>query len=58
VTLFGVKITDHFMGEFHRQGLAREFDCIGSLRRRFAWKQGDLDIGNQLSSPVTTERGA
>ena len=56
VTLFGVKITDHFMGEFHRQGLAREFDCIGSVRRRFTWKQGE-DISNgQLTAPVNTVR--
>jgi hypothetical protein len=58
VTLFGIKITDHFMGEFHRQGLAREFDCFGAVRRRFTWKHGE-DISNaQMSSPVTTERSA
>jgi len=56
VTLFGIKITDHFMGEFHRQGLAREFDCLGAVRRRFTWKHGE-DISNaQMSSPVTTAR--
>ncbi len=37
VTLFGVTITDSFMGEFHRQGLAREFNCVGSLKSRHAW---------------------
>jgi peptidoglycan hydrolase-like protein with peptidoglycan-binding domain len=58
VTLLGIKITDYFMGEFHRQGIAREFDCKGEVRRRFNWKHGE-DISNaQLYSPVSTERGA
>ena len=37
VTIFGVKITDEFMGTFHRQGLAQEFDCDGSVDREFTW---------------------
>ncbi len=36
-----IKITDEFMGDFHRQGLAREFDMIGSIKRNFHWKQGE-----------------
>lgn len=40
VTIAGQTITDKFMGEFHRQGLAQEFDCVGSFRRRFIWKAG------------------
>lgn len=32
-----IVITDEFMGEFHRQGLAREFDCYGKVTRRFSW---------------------
>ena len=58
VTLFGVKVTDHFMGEFHRQGLAREFDCVGTIRRRFAWKHGEEIANGQFSAPAVTERGA
>jgi len=58
VTLFGIRITDQFMGEFHRQGLAREFDCVGSVRRQFSWKQGEDISSAQLSSPVITGRGA
>ena len=58
VTLFGIKITDQFMGEFHRQGLAREFDCVGSVRRTFSWKQGDEISSTQFFSPVVTDRGA
>jgi len=41
VTIGGIEITDKFMGEFHRQGLAREYDMIGSLTRTFRWKHGD-----------------
>jgi peptidoglycan hydrolase-like protein with peptidoglycan-binding domain len=37
VTIAGVVITDDFMGEFHRQGLAREFDCVGEIGRRVRW---------------------
>ena len=37
VTIAGIKVTDVFMGEFHRQGIAREFDCVGSFKRTFMW---------------------
>jgi hypothetical protein len=40
VKIAGVTITDHFMGEFHREGLAQEFDQVGTLRRRFRWRRG------------------
>lgn len=40
VTLGGITITDHFMGEFHRQGLAKEFICVGSIPRTFRWQAG------------------
>jgi hypothetical protein len=40
VTIAGIEITDKFMGDFHRQGLAREFNMIGSIKRTFRWKQG------------------
>lgn len=42
VTLAGITITDKFMGDFHRQGLAREFDMAGLIKRTFRWKQGDV----------------
>ena len=41
VPLAGVTITDEFMGTFHRQGLAREFDMRGSIKRTFRWRQGE-----------------
>jgi len=40
VTFAGITVTDKFMGEFHRQGLAQEFDCFGSFKRHFSWKKG------------------
>lgn len=42
VTIMGTTITDEFMGEFHRQGLARGFNCHDSIRRKLAW---DGDFG-------------
>lgn len=42
VTIMGTTVTDDFMGEFHRQGLAREFDCHGAIRRKLVW---DGDFG-------------
>ncbi len=40
VTIAGITITDKFMGDFHRQGLAREFNMIGSIKRTFRWQHG------------------
>lgn len=37
VTLFGQTITDAFMGRFHREGLAREFDMRGSVKETVNW---------------------
>jgi hypothetical protein len=48
VTIAGITITDKFMGEFHRQGLAQEFDCVGSFRRKFNWKRGTGIPAEQL----------
>ena len=38
MTFAGITVTDKFMGEFHREGLTREFHCVGSLKRTFTWK--------------------
>jgi RHS repeat-associated protein len=40
VTIMGVTVTDAFMGDFHRQGLAREFDMRGSIKKTAKWKKG------------------
>jgi len=40
VTILGQVVTDQFMGEFHRQGLAREFDMFGAVKKTVKWKKG------------------
>ena len=40
MTIFGKVITDQFMGEFHRQGLAKEFDMRDSVKKTIQWKKG------------------
>ena len=50
VKIVDFEITDEFMGEFHRQGLAREFDCVGSVRRRLTWTHGQDIMPAQLRS--------
>jgi len=37
VDIFGITVTDHAMGTFHRQGVAREFNMYGSVKRAFKW---------------------
>ena len=37
VTLWHVTVTDEFMARMHREGLAREYNCYGSLTRQLAW---------------------
>ena len=37
VKLFGVTITDAFMGRMHREGIAKEFNCYGSVTRMIPW---------------------
>jgi hypothetical protein len=36
-----IEITDEFMGEFHRQGLAREFNMHGTYIEKYQWRHGD-----------------
>ncbi len=40
VKILGYKVTDQFMGEFHRQGLAQEFNMRGSVKKTIMWKKG------------------
>ncbi len=44
-------ITDEFMQEFHRQGLAQEFDCYGMVQRRFSWVG---DVGFPSAQQILT----
>lgn len=52
VTIFRITVTDQFMGEFHRQGLASEFNCFGSFKRRLSWKAGEEIARAQLDRPA------
>jgi Putative peptidoglycan binding domain len=47
VTIHDITITDEFMGEFHRQGLAQEYDEVGSFKRRFHWRRGQAISADQ-----------
>lgn len=47
VTIFGQTITDEFMGRFHREGLAREFDMYGSYKQTVVW-------GNPTAAPANS----
>jgi hypothetical protein len=51
VEIFGITVTDEFMGEFHRQGLAQEFNMYGSIRRNIEW------TGTTFDSPRITKPG-
>ncbi len=46
VSLFGVVITDKFMGQMHREGLAREYNCNGSFKKAFTWGAPVVVPGN------------
>jgi peptidoglycan hydrolase-like protein with peptidoglycan-binding domain len=52
VDILGIEVTDEFMGEFHRQGLAREFNQHGSARRRLRWRHDDNIPPADISTPV------
>jgi uncharacterized protein RhaS with RHS repeats len=40
--IMGVVITDQFMGEFQQEGLAKEFDMRGSVKKTLKWKKGQV----------------
>ncbi len=50
VTILGITVTDAFMAEFHRQGMAQHFDCVGSIRRKLSWRSGEAIPEVQLAS--------
>lgn len=52
VTIFGVKITDEFMGRFHREGLAKEYDMFGTMARNIKWSKSNFN------NPVITDPGS
>ena len=44
VDIAGIKVTDAFMGDFHRMGLAKEYDVYGSVKRKITWTKGKKSI--------------
>lgn len=48
ITFAHITVTDKFMGEFHRQGIAQEYDCYGSFQRTLSWKKGEAIPQTQL----------
>jgi RHS repeat-associated protein len=38
VTVYGITVTDKFMGDFHRMGLAHEFEMNGTVTEVIEWK--------------------
>lgn len=41
VKILGQEVTDEFMGTFHKQGLAQEFDMNGSVKKTIKWRKGE-----------------
>lgn len=56
VRIAGVEITDDFMGEFHRQGFAKEFDTYGKVTRRITWKKGETLPVDIIANNATSGR--
>lgn len=45
VEIAGITITDEWMGQFHREGVAKEYNCVGSVRRSLRWSRtSPLDL--------------
>jgi RHS repeat-associated protein len=41
VTIGPIEVHDEFMAQFHREGIAQEFDMLGSVKKTVRWKKGD-----------------
>lgn len=52
VEILGIEITDEFMAEFHRQGLAKEFTQYGTAHRRIRWTHGSNLPPADVQTPV------
>lgn len=51
VDIAGITVTDEFMAEFHRQGIAREFNQYGSVKRQLSWSHGALVPHDNIYPP-------
>ena len=56
VTIMGFTVTDQHMQEFHKRGLAKEFDMVGSVEEEFSWTHGAL-AGKEVKVPIPPAKG-
>lgn len=52
IDIFGITITDKLMGEFHRMGLAKEFNMYGSIKTAIVWDSLNPSTHTIVSTPV------
>lgn len=61
VDIAGFRITDDFMGKFHRQGIAKEFELRGTHRVNVEWQPGGsltfLPSAADMTLPLAVGRG-
>jgi peptidoglycan hydrolase-like protein with peptidoglycan-binding domain len=51
VEIAGITITDEWMGQFHREGVAQEFNCIGTVKRSLRWSRAAPLDANAVPPP-------
>jgi putative peptidoglycan binding protein len=52
-----IHITDELMGEFQREGLAREYDEYGLAKRQLGWNKGESIPDVQIARPPAVPGG-
>ena len=53
----GITVTDDWVGQFHREGLAREFRQYGTAHRRVTWTEGEKLDPAQVHAPTRPGTG-
>jgi RHS repeat-associated protein len=56
VNIGGITVTDAFMGDFHRMGLAQEFDMRGMVSQTYRWSDPH-PVVPQAPQPIGPRRG-
>ncbi len=56
VKIFNIEVTDKFMGTFHRQGLAKEFNCFGSIKLTKAWGETKILDSNLVKKAQDSQK--
>ena len=52
-----LQVTDLFMGEFHRMGLAKEFNMTGSVQKIVKWRRGHAPQITDAQGPQSNGSG-